>query len=134
MDNGHVPSQPPLAASHLDAMVDMAVESWRLARLFTRVLHKIDVTDQQRYSGQIRYYLTSLEKNLASAGLRLVDLEGQTFDAGMAVKVANLGDFDPDEPLFVEQMLEPVVMGNDGLVRVGKIIVRRGQECGTTSV
>lgn len=134
MQEEHGAELTPPNSLNLDVVVDIAVESWRFARLFARVTHKIDVIDQKRYNDQLRFYLTSLEKNLASVGLRLINLEGQSFDPGMAVTVANPGDFEPDEALFVEQMLEPVIMGDDGVVRAGKVILGKGQQCGTTSV
>lgn len=108
-------------------------ENWRFVRLFTRVLQKLELADQQRYHGQLRFHLSALENTLAGAGLRLVNLEGQIFDPGMAVTVANPSDFQPDDAPLIEQMLEPVIMDDGGLVRTGKVILGRGTQCGTTS-
>jgi hypothetical protein len=77
--------------------------------------------------------MAALQKSFSAAGLRIVNLEGQKFDPGMAVTVANPTDFGPNEALFVEQMLEPVIMGKDGLVRTGKVILGRGHQCASTS-
>ena len=35
----------------------------------------------------------------------------------------NLADFGPEDKLFVEQMIEPIVMGPDGLVRPGTVLL-----------
>lgn len=51
----------------------------------------------------------------------------------MAVTVANPSDFQPDDAPLIEQMLEPVIMDDGGLVRTGKVILGRGTQCGTTS-
>jgi hypothetical protein len=115
------------------ALVEMGVESWRFVRLFTRVLQKVELSEQQRYHGQLRFHLSALESTLAGAGLRLVNLEGQIFDPGMAVTVANPSDFQPEDAPLIEQMLEPVIMDDGGLVRTGKVILGRGTQCGTTS-
>lgn len=115
------------------ALVEMGVESWRFVRLFTRVLQKLETTEQQRYHSQLRFHLSALESTLAGAGLRLVNLEGQIFDPGMAVTVANPLDFQPDDSPLIEQMLEPVIMDEGGLVRTGKVMLGRGTPCGTTS-
>jgi hypothetical protein len=116
-----------------DALVEMGVESWRFARLFVRVLQNVELAEQQRYRGQLAFHSAAVEKCLSAAGLRLVNLEGEKFDPGMAVTVANPTDFGPNETLFVEQMLEPVILDNDGLVRTGKVILGRGHQCASTS-
>ncbi len=115
------------------ALVKMGVESWRFIRLFTRVLQKLETADQQRYHSQLRFHLSALENTLAGAGLRLVNLEGQIFDPGMAVTVANPSDFQPDDAPLVEQMLEPVIVDDGGLVRTGKVMLGRGSKCEITS-
>jgi hypothetical protein len=53
----------------------------------------------------------------------LVNLEGQPYDVGMAVSALNLSDFSPDDALVVEQMLEPVIMGSEGLLKGGTVIL-----------
>jgi hypothetical protein len=105
------------------ALIRLTTESWRFSRLFVRLLQRIDVAEQQRYTNQFRYYLSTIQENLATAGFRLVDLEGQPYDPGMAVSALNIGDFGPDDALVVEQMLEPVIMGTDGLVKSGTVIL-----------
>lgn len=115
------------------ALVEMGVESWRFVRLFMRVLQKLETTEQQRYNSQLRFHLSALESTLAGAGLRLVNLEGQVFDPGMAVTVANPSDFQPDDSPLIEQMLEPVIMDDGGLVRTGKVMLGRGTKCEITS-
>jgi len=108
-----------------EALLNMAVEGWRFGRLFARMLAKMDIADAPRYANQLRYFLKKVDENLATAGLRLVSLEGHPFDPGMAASALNLGDFGPDDKLIVEQMLEPIVMGSDGLVRSGTVLLAK---------
>jgi hypothetical protein len=63
---------------------------------------------------QIRYFQKKVEESLDSNGLKLVNVEGQPFDPGMAASALNLGDFGPDDVLLVDQMLEPIIMGPKG--------------------
>jgi hypothetical protein len=110
----------------LDApLVGVAVESWRFARLFERVLDKLDAGERSRYVNQLRYYVKRLEDGLAAAGLRLVNVEGQLYEPGLAATPLNIGDFGADEVLMVDQMIEPIVMGPDGLVRAGTVVLRK---------
>lgn len=107
------------------SLIEVAVETWRFSRLFARVLNKLDAGDQGRYANQLRYFQKKVEEQLESAGLKLVSVEGQPFDPGIAASAVNLGDFGPDETLLVEQMVEPIIMGTDGLRRPGTVIVRK---------
>lgn len=107
------------------ALVDLSIESWRLCRLFTRVVEKMDAGESTRYANQIRYFLKSLDGHLESSGLKLISLEGQPYSAGMAVSAVNMEDFSPDDVLLVDRMVEPVVMGADGVRKQGTVTLRK---------
>lgn len=108
-----------------DTLVEVAVDAWRLGRLFAKVVNKLDAGEQSRYASQLRYIHKKIEDQLESVGLRLVSVEGQPFDPGLAASAVNLGDFDPADKLLIEHMVEPIVMGLDGLRRAGTVIVRK---------
>ena len=71
------------------------------------------------------YFLKKIEDGLDAFGLRIVSLEGQPYDPGMAVSALNIADFEPEDPLIVDQMVEPVVMGPEGLVRGGTVMLAK---------
>ena len=108
-----------------DALLDLAVEGWRLARLFSRVLTKLDAGEGARYANQVRYFIKRVEESLEAAGLRLVNLEGQPYDTGLPATALNIEDFAPEDRLYVDQMLEPVIMGEQGIVKTGTIMLRK---------
>lgn len=107
------------------SLIDIAVESWRFSRLFGKVLGKLDAGESGRYTNQIRYFQKRVEESLDANGLRLVNVEGQPYDVGMAASALNVGDFGPDDVLLVEQMLEPIIMGPNGLRREGTVLLRK---------
>ena len=107
------------------SLIDIAVESWRFSRLFGKVVGKLDAGESGRYINQIRYFQKKVEESLDSNGLKLVNVEGQPYDAGMAASALNLGDFGPDDVLLVEQMLEPIIMGPKGLRKQGTVMLRK---------
>ena len=78
------------------SLIDIAVESWRFSRLFSRVVNKLDVGEAGRYVNQLRYFQKKVEECLDASGLKLVNVEGQPFDPGMAASALNIGDFGPD--------------------------------------
>lgn len=116
---------PNLSHDLEELLIDTAVESWRFSRLFARVVAKLDAGEGGRYINQLRFFQKRIEENLTGAGLVLVNVEGLPFDAGMAASALNLGDFGPDEELIVEQMVEPIIMGSDGLRKPGTVMLRQ---------
>ena len=103
----------------------MAVEAWRFGRVFERLLMKLDAGEQARYRNQFRWFTKKVEEALEGAGLHLVNIEGHPFDPGAAATPLNIEDFGPDDVLAVEQMVEPIIMDKDGLVRTGTVILKR---------
>jgi len=106
-------------------LIEVSIEGWRMAKLFGRVLGKLEASESNRYANQVRYFQKRLEDELSSTGLRLVNLEGLPYDLGMAVTALNIGDFEPEEPLLVDQMIEPILMGPDGVVKSGTAMLKR---------
>jgi hypothetical protein len=107
------------------SLIDIAVESWRFSRLFGKVVSKLDVGESSRYINQLRYFQKKVEETLDSNGLKLVNVEGTPYDAGMAASALNLGDFGPDDVLLVDQMLEPIIIGPQGLRKQGTVMLRK---------
>lgn len=108
-----------------DAMINMAVESWRFSRVFERLLLKLDAGEQNRYKNQFRWFIKKVEDALSQADLRLVNVEGHPFDPGMAATALNIDEFGADDVLIVDQMLEPIIMSNEGIVRTGVVTLRK---------
>ena len=107
------------------SLIEIAVESWRFSRLFSRVVNKLDAGEAGRYVNQLRYFQKKVEESLDASGLKLVNVEGQPFDPGMAASALNIGDFGPDDQLLVDQMVEPIIMGPEGLRKQGTVMLRK---------
>lgn len=109
------------------SLIDIVVESWRFAKLFSRLLTKLDAGEGARFVNQYRYYLKRLDEALEQSGFRIANLEGHAYDPGIAASALNIGDFGPDDQLLVDQMIEPIIMGKNGLVRAGTVMLRKAQ-------
>jgi hypothetical protein len=123
-----MPESQPSEADYESLLIDMAVESWRLSRLFLRVANKLDAGESTRYVNQLRFFQRQVEENLRSAGLTLVNVEGQEYDPGMAASALNGGDFEPGDRLVIDQMVEPIIMSETGIRRTGTITLRKTQQ------
>lgn len=121
IDKERIPDAKALTKS----ILNMAIESWRFGRAFDRVLMKLDAGDQARYKNQFRWFIKKVEESLEEAGLRIVNVEGHPFDPGMAATPLNIEEFEASDTLMVDQMLEPIIMGKDGLVKTGTVTLRK---------
>lgn len=110
------------------SLIDIAVESWRFARLFGRLVSKLDAGEGSRYINQLRYFQKKLEDSLEASGMKIVNVEGHPFDPGIAASAINIGDFGPDDILLVDQMVEPIIMGSEGLRKQGTVMLRKVME------
>ncbi len=110
------------------ALMDIAIEGWRFSRLFSRAISKMDAGESNRYVGQLRYFHKRVAETLAGAGLRIVNAEGQLYEPGIAVSAINIGDFGPDDRLMIDQMVEPIIMGENGLRRQGTVMLKRVEQ------
>ena len=107
------------------ALLDISVEAWRFGKLFDRLLFKLDAGEQNRYANQFRYFQKKIDNSLGQAQLKVVNVEGHPYDPGMAATPLNMNEFEPQDELFVDQMLEPIIMGPNGVVKTGTVTLRK---------
>ena len=107
------------------AVINSAIESWRFSKVFERMLGQLDAADTRRYTSQLRFFVKQTEQTLEDMGLRVVNVEGLPWDPGMAVTAVNRADFEVDDVLEVNLMLEPILMEGTVLVKTGKVTLRR---------
>ena len=74
---------------------------------------------------QFAWFSKRVDKAVDSAGLRILDVKGQLFDPGMAVTALNIEDFDTADELYIEQMMEPIIMKGDSIQKTGTVILGR---------
>jgi len=108
-----------------NAVISMAIESWRFGRVFDRLLLKLDAGEQKRYESQFRWFIKKVDEALEQTDLRIVNVEGHAFDPGMAATPLNIEEFDAKHTLMVDQMIEPIIMGKEGLVKAGTVTLRK---------
>lgn len=106
-------------------VVNMAIESWRFGRTYDRLLTKLDAGEQNRYISQFRWFMKKVEEALEQVELRIVNVEGHPFDPGMAATPLNIEEFDANDALMVEQMIEPIIMCKEGIIKTGTVILRK---------
>ena len=123
------PNSLQIAAASINeyeaSVMEMSVDCWRLQKLFMKIAGQLDAGEKGKYQSQLRYFRKNTQDILERFGLKIVNLEGQPYDGGMAVTALNIAEFDAKDQLIVDQMTEPVIMGKEGLKRMGTVLLRR---------
>jgi len=109
----------------IQSIISLAVESWRFGKVFDRLLTKLDAGEQSRYKNQFRWFIKKVEEALEHSELRIVNVEGHPFDPGIAATPLNIEEFDANDTLIVDQMIEPIIMGKEGLIKTGTVTLRK---------
>ena len=109
----------------MKSLLEMAVEAWRFSKVFERVIMKLDAGETARYLGQYRWYIKRMEELLEEAECKLVIVEGHPYDPGMAVTPLNIDEFDQSDKLIVDQMLAPIIMWKNCLMKMGTVTLRK---------
>lgn len=123
------PSENSCSAEALqDSLVSIAVEQWRFSKVFNRILRKLDAGEQRRYASQFSWFTRKVADALEQAGLKIVNIEGEIFSPGIAATPMNIDEFEEEDALYIDNMLEPVIMGPSGLVRRGTVTLRKVEE------
>lgn len=107
------------------AIINFAIDSWRFAKNFRNLAAKLQPSEQKRANNQLHFYLKKIDEALNSVHCRFVDYTGNKYDPGLPISVINLDEFTYEDELVIEQMLEPVVIGNTGIIRIGTATVGR---------
>ena len=107
------------------SLIGIAGELFRFESVFMRMLARFPLEEQPKYASQYTWFSKRVIKALDAAGLRIIDLKGKIYDPGMAVTPINLDEFDQDDPLYIEQMMEPIIMEGNKVIREGTVILGR---------
>ena len=112
----------------IQSIVDIMSETYRFKRVFAKAVSKLEVEDQNKYASQFAWFTKRVDKAAENAGLSLVDLSGQEYDPGMAVTAMNIDDFEPEDELFIEQMMEPIIMRDGKVQKTGTVLLGRFEQ------
>ena len=106
-------------------LISIASELFRVQRVFSKAISKLDVDEQGKYHSQFAWFTKKVTKALDDSGIRMVGLDGQLYDPGMAVTPLNIEEFETDDVLYVAQTMEPIIMQNDAVVKTGTVLLGR---------
>lgn len=105
----------------------LLTEMWRIQKSYESALEKTEEKVRKRYENQIRFFVKRITTLCQENGYKLINYEGNAFDPGFPIDVVNMSEFSDTEKIMVAQMLEPVIMKENRVLKSGLAIVR-GEE------
>ena len=105
-----------------DALVGLAVHYWKLCAAFERELGFADPDRAQAGAAQLRFARRKLDSMLDDAGFRLVTFDGEAWTPEVPASPLNADDVGAGAAL-VGSTVEPTIIGADGVVHAGKILL-----------
>lgn len=121
-------SAGPSGEEAADTVLALVLEMHRLSSLMMTVLGHLGPLDQKKYSSRLAFIGQKIQSIVEGAQLRIVALEGTRFDEGMAVTAINLSDFGSEEELYIDKVVEPLVMSPHGVAHRGIVSVKRREQ------
>lgn len=106
-----------------ESVAQLCVEFWKLSNATKKAIERLPESESRRLKGQLNFSDRQLAMLVDQLGLKLIDFEMEQFHAGLATSADNAGDYPDETDLVVSKTLEPTVMADMKVIRLGRILV-----------
>lgn len=106
-----------------ETVAQLCVEYWKLSNATKKAIERLPESESRRLKGQLNFSDRQLAMLVDQLGLKLIDFEAEVFHAGLATSADNAGDFPDETDLIVSKTLEPTVMADMKVIRLGRVLV-----------
>lgn len=107
----------------VDAIAQLCVEYWKLSKATRKAIDRLPDGDSRRLEGQLNFSDRQLSMLVDQLGFRLVEFETEAFHVGLSTSADNAGDYSDDVDLVVSKTLEPTIMADMKVIRLGRVLV-----------
>uniref|UniRef100_UPI004047985C hypothetical protein n=1 Tax=Yoonia sp. TaxID=2212373 RepID=UPI004047985C len=97
---------------------------WKLSSATRKAIDQLPDSESRRLEGQLNFSDRQLVMLVDKLGLRLIDFEAEVFHAGLATSADNAADYPEEVDLVVSKTLEPTVMADMKVIRLGRVLVQ----------
>lgn len=115
--------KPSLSSINSETVAQLCVEFWKLSNATKKAIERLPERESRRLKGQLNFSDRQLTMLVDELGLKLIDFEAEDFHAGLATSPDNAGDFPDETDLIVLKTLEPTVMADMKVIRLGRVLV-----------
>lgn len=115
-------SSPSISVS-AESVAQLCVEFWKLSNATMKAIERLPESESRRLKGQLNFSNRQLSMLVDQLGFKLIDFESEFFNAGLATSADNIGEFPDEIDLVVSKTLEPTVMADMKVIRLGRVLV-----------
>ncbi|SFB81679.1 hypothetical protein [Butyrivibrio sp. YAB3001] len=98
-------------------IVELALAYWRLKRW-------VDKTEVDKKTSAYSS-LRKIERYLNEQGVQLIGYDGQLYDIGLPVSVADEDEYLNCDKAIIEQTIEPTILLGETIVHFGKVLLMK---------
>jgi len=106
-----------------ESVAQLCVEFWKLSNATKKAIERLPEGESRRLRGQLNFSDRQLAMLVDQLGFKLIDFETERFHAGLATSADNAGDYPEETGLVVSKTLEPTVMADMKVIRLGRVLV-----------
>lgn len=106
-----------------ETVAQLCVEFWKLSNATKKAIARLPESERRRLKGQLDFSDRQLAMLVNQIGFKLVDFETEVFHAGLATSADNAGDYPDESDLMVSKTLEPTIMADMKVIRLGRVLV-----------
>ena len=109
-------------------IANLALEYWKLLRMFDRVLPNYPPDKQLKLKSQVKYAKSRLDGILEEVNMRLMVYDGETYSPNLPVTVLNLSEYGEDNIPVIEQTLSPTIVCDGKIILMGQVVLEEKGE------
>jgi len=109
----------------INSFATLAGDYWRLLRSYERLIAESSPENHNRLKSNYRNAERRLSSAINDHDIKIISYEGKDYTPNLAVTVVNGDEFDDNEELVINQMIEPIIMLGDRVLSMGKVILSK---------
>jgi hypothetical protein len=106
-------------------VAQLAVEYWKLLKIVERAVSSAPENSRERLASQAGYAITRFETILIEQKISIQEFDGLDFEVNLPASPINGQDFRGDRHLIIERTIEPAIICDMRVIRMGKVLLAR---------
>ncbi|KII14877.1 MULTISPECIES: hypothetical protein [Rhodobacterales] len=108
----------------MEAVSQLCVDYWKLTKTTLKAVEAMPEKEARRLRAQLTFSDRQLSLLSNQLGVKVVDFDGEAFHDGIAASADNAGDYADDVELIVSKTIEPAILADMKIIRLGRILVQ----------
>lgn len=109
----------------LSVVAEFLIEDFRFTHSYLSIMDKLFIEERKSYESAYNFHSKKVEELANKYNLKMVIYKhGDLYDDGYPIVPLNSDEFEKDDVLYIEQMIEPIILTVDGnVIRQGTAIL-----------